>query len=796
MRWPWQRRAEDGSGVGSAVPSAGPGPSAAVGPSGGAVSPSGWAFLPPLQRTIAPPLSTTHPHDLVAWRNPSFIGRLTHAVSPAAPSGVIDADGGGLGSPVLRAPAAELPLVASHSNERQQPLQRAALPVATVVSASARTGSPLMTADGAALPLLRAVSLPAEPERAGPPDAVPATASEAPASAGPVLTAFDNGGANYVPLPGPPHTSPLLPLPAAPAAVQRAVESDAPSLGPIGTNADAPSLGPVGTNADAPTLGPVGTNADAPSPGRRPVHRLGLGAPLPPGTTRPAPNMPTAQRTVASPASGATPVQVRPPKAGTEVPPVRGGGPGPGGASASEPAGGMSLGAVVENGSAVPVEAPRPPRDIALPVQRAADGDAPDPDPGPVRAEAGRDDADAIAPITGDAAVLGERAATDAGDRLPAVDTRAGAGTAARPAAFTLPPSTPSTPSTRSTRSTPSTPTPVAPVQRVVDGAPAATRPAPPSTAPASALTLAPAPGPQQVPASAEAARPGPAHADDAPAESESAAAPDISSVPLLGAAPLQPAGAPDTPGDAVPLDGPARTTPLPLDLPASPAPSIQRDVGLLTHRTLTPMLAATPRTGPSALPGALPSALPGSSPRSGSSAAGRPARATILTPTVELPAPASAHIATATAHPLASGLRLAVPTPTEPMNAVRPQPDGTSAAGAALPLPFQTTATAVQRSLATGRPAHGEREPVVQREVPAGAESLPEPDFGPPPPVPGTAEGAGGRPGHGAAPAAPAASAEELDKLAGRLLEPLTRRLKAEMLIDRERRGVRSDPR
>jgi hypothetical protein len=61
---------------------------------------------------------------------------------------------------------------------------------------------------------------------------------------------------------------------------------------------------------------------------------------------------------------------------------------------------------------------------------------------------------------------------------------------------------------------------------------------------------------------------------------------------------------------------------------------------------------------------------------------------------------------------------------------------------------------------------------------------------------VPGTAEGAGGRPGHGAAPAAPAASAEELDKLAGRLLEPLTRRLKAEMLIDRERRGVRSDPR
>ena len=35
-----------------------------------------------------------------------------------------------------------------------------------------------------------------------------------------------------------------------------------------------------------------------------------------------------------------------------------------------------------------------------------------------------------------------------------------------------------------------------------------------------------------------------------------------------------------------------------------------------------------------------------------------------------------------------------------------------------------------------------------------------------------------------------------ELDRLAGRLLGPLTRRIKAEMVIDRERRGLRSDPR
>ena len=40
------------------------------------------------------------------------------------------------------------------------------------------------------------------------------------------------------------------------------------------------------------------------------------------------------------------------------------------------------------------------------------------------------------------------------------------------------------------------------------------------------------------------------------------------------------------------------------------------------------------------------------------------------------------------------------------------------------------------------------------------------------------------------------AQSEQDIDALARRLVEPLSRRLKAEMLIDRERRGVRSDAR
>ncbi len=39
-------------------------------------------------------------------------------------------------------------------------------------------------------------------------------------------------------------------------------------------------------------------------------------------------------------------------------------------------------------------------------------------------------------------------------------------------------------------------------------------------------------------------------------------------------------------------------------------------------------------------------------------------------------------------------------------------------------------------------------------------------------------------------------ASSEQIEALADRLLGPLTRRLKAEMLLDRERRGVRTDAR
>ena len=60
------------------------------------------------------------------------------------------------------------------------------------------------------------------------------------------------------------------------------------------------------------------------------------------------------------------------------------------------------------------------------------------------------------------------------------------------------------------------------------------------------------------------------------------------------------------------------------------------------------------------------------------------------------------------------------------------------------------------------------------------------EPLAGPTPPAPERSAGAPGVPS--------AATPDQLEELAKRLAGPLIRRIKAEMLLDRERRGLRTD--
>jgi hypothetical protein len=127
----------------------------------------GWAFLPPLQRTLATGIETiTRPtefaHDLPAWRNPSFNAPLTHLVSDAAPSGVIDG-GDGTGLPgASTSPRPELtllppprPVAVQRSTPRAEParftstpdagmpvMQRSVVPDAPVAEAQADEALP------------------------------------------------------------------------------------------------------------------------------------------------------------------------------------------------------------------------------------------------------------------------------------------------------------------------------------------------------------------------------------------------------------------------------------------------------------------------------------------------------------------------------------------------------------------------------------------------------------------------------------------------------------------------------
>src|SRR5215207_8981131 len=102
MRWPWQPHGSS------------PEPRTSR-RHGDEPSPSGWAFLPPLQRTVGPVPSVVDPGQfpgrLASWSDPSFLGPTSHLIDAAAPAGVIDVDGGGLpAEPIGRAMPVEMPL--------------------------------------------------------------------------------------------------------------------------------------------------------------------------------------------------------------------------------------------------------------------------------------------------------------------------------------------------------------------------------------------------------------------------------------------------------------------------------------------------------------------------------------------------------------------------------------------------------------------------------------------------------------------------------------------------------------
>lgn len=121
MRWPWQReRPEPGPDASAPGVEAQTARDPANRPP---VPPAGWAFLPPLQRTIGTMELAHGParfaSSLTAWANPSFTGPMSHLVTADAPPGVIDLDGGGTGTgEAYRSEPADLTLLIPPARSR------------------------------------------------------------------------------------------------------------------------------------------------------------------------------------------------------------------------------------------------------------------------------------------------------------------------------------------------------------------------------------------------------------------------------------------------------------------------------------------------------------------------------------------------------------------------------------------------------------------------------------------------------------------------------------------------------
>jgi hypothetical protein len=217
MRWPWQRRMPEPR---TDKAPREPVTSAAV---EGRVPPTGWAFLPPLQRTIGSVQLTSDPRRfagaLSSWDDPSFTGPMTHLVSAQAPPGVIDVDGGGPvpGNGGYTAASVEMTLLPPPAPRvRPTPDRYGGVPMTaqrTESDGGTLEGGSLLAAEPDAFQVLHVdalplQALPVQASDSSPEPAVSAPASEVEAS-GPSRPrhtdgSISDGGATCVPLPSAP----------------------------------------------------------------------------------------------------------------------------------------------------------------------------------------------------------------------------------------------------------------------------------------------------------------------------------------------------------------------------------------------------------------------------------------------------------------------------------------------------------------------------------------------------------------------------------------------------------------
>jgi len=753
VHWPWQRERTEDGGEPPRPPAAAP-------------APMGWAFLPPLQRTlgtiepVTAPLA--FPRQLPAWRDPRHVASgLTHVVSPEAPSGIVDGDGRGGAEPRHVSRAVELTLLPPSPPAVQRATGRRT-PATPLTSAATVPGLPAVQ---------RAAVAEAPPRRAtAEPEAAAADAAEAGSDGGaepthseePVVSTTEADVA-------------VAPPTAPPAHAQRSVTPSPPR----------PEL----ALPSQPAATPVGRTVAAPHTPRPPTVTVSGPAPEPPGEPV-VDRGSTVQRSVAAasprpvaerPATGRPRLSLGPPMTSVPSSAVAERPPEPATQHTPDP----PSDDVLEPSPDVALAPPPPPDagpDLTLPsVQPARDlpPAPPEPPDAPLSAPAAPqlpDDVRATVEVAEPSSPTPTHSATWTTAPSPTSVTSVtipppvvsrtlarSPGTAAPPLAAHPDPVTP----------TATTEMPV--VSRATTGDAVTPTPPPRADSPSGVMVTFPADTVQPSPAGAE---PSPAVAEavhEVPVVSRTlepaSGAPGPGPAPVIRAADLSLPSIADrtsdtptttTPATSAPATTPSRTT-------AVGAPTVMRVLDPVGRADTTPAAPGTSRD------------RPGHHGPAPSPAAVRPVVQTSTGPTYAGPGPQPGTAAPA--------------SPVTTLEPPRHQPPAVQLALAPPPVPPPTPAAATAAATtpldpalyAAGLAAVG---PTVQRAEVVG----PPPD--PPPVTVSPVDGGAAAPGAsgGGATGAAASTPEQVEALAGKLWPAVLRRIRHELVVDRERVGLRTD--
>ncbi|MEJ3405463.1 hypothetical protein WDJ51_12025 [Rathayibacter sp. YIM 133350] len=700
-----------------------------------APAPAGWAFLPPLQREVdrTPPraMPATFLDRLPTRVNPTFLGTMGHLLDPSAPAGTVARDEAALSLPVQRAEPAEFPLHAPREDRAVGGRGRVtAQRVEAGASPLVNEGTPLLDAAVDGAPFEAAVDSSASEPSA----AMGASAMPgAPVQRSPqrsTLGATDASGPSVARPDAGAHATPAAAKPTSTPAEGASMPLPHPE----------PTAAPSSSSA-APAVQRVSAASAAASTGGAGASSAAVGSP-PSGNaaTAPAPEAAAPTTTPPTPRAAAPTLGTADAPAGAHVQRQAGTAPS---APASPP---RRLGL----GAPLPTSTSASPGRSALPVQRSADQSAAS---GSTSSHSSRSPASPTwtpsLPSTAAAPSFAsphpaDPTAQDAGLLLPTLSRGSGSDLqqgllgerALEPALGAEPSESDDSPASPSSIGQALPPL----VQRFVDEAGAHVLPVgaiPGSSAGGSPLAAA---GPS-----------------NAPTGTSMTLAAGGGTAGFLGRSSL--------PAVQRSTEGGTRTARPSVPLLVALAPSLGAPLGV------PPARASVQRT----------SAAPGTS---GHSTSSQTVSARVLVPQPTLPDAAGAradHVVSTTVEPSES---VAMPTVQRQESAPSTAPSSGAPRGGAMPVAVPAPRTVV--ASAEAEPATAAvREIVVQRaEEPGDGEAS-----APSAPAPSAAAGTAST-----APAAAASSPEELEKLAARLYAPLVRRIKSEMLLDRERRGVRID--